>query len=534
MRGIFFYLSILAFTSGIFVRSLFSVGWVVIAWIGLLTVVLGLWWYRARPSASAPALLMVIVVGVCFTVGLARLELDATLQQTSALTSMVGAKVELTGLVVAEPEITAKSTRLVVEVEEERILVSTDRYAEVVYGDAITFTGKLQKPESFETEFGRTFNYPGYLAVRDIFYTVSFANISVVDKHQGNTVIAWLLTGKHYFLQSIQKYIPEPEVGLGAGLLLGIKSSLGDELEDAFRTTGIIHIVVLSGTNIMLVVIFVMYVLALFFPVRPRAVIGMVAIILFALLVGLSATVVRASIMASLILLALFLGRHYVIMRALFFAGALMLLIDPLLLVYDVGFQLSFLATLGLILVAPQFELFLSGVSSKFKLKEYFLATVATQIAILPLLLYQIGQFSVVAVIVNMLVLPIVAVAMLATFLTGIVGFILPPLATVLGVIAYGFLVYIISIATWFAALPFAAFVVPEFPFVIMVFMYVLIGFGVYKLSHRANTGLPVIDFSEIEGWTIVEEEALQENQNTKERTSAVRPDKDITPIFFR
>jgi competence protein ComEC len=508
MQGVYFYSGILAFAGGIFIRSFFVLGWVLIAWFALILLVLGLWWWRKRYDRTASALLLITISGVCFVSGVARLEY-ANQAISSQFSEQVGQSIELKGLVVAEPEVTAKSTRLVINVEGERILVSTDRYALVEYGAVVSFSGKLKEPEVFETEFGRTFNYPGYLAVRDIFYTVSFANVTVVESGQGSEVIEKLLTIKKAFLESIQLYIPEPEVGLGAGLLLGVKSSLGDELEDAFRATGIIHIVVLSGANIMLVLVFVMYVLSLFVSTRVRAVVGIAAIVLFALMVGFSATVVRASIMAGLIMGALLLGRQYVMMRALLFAGAVMLVINPLLLVYDVGFQLSFLATLGLILVVPQFELMLTGVSPFFKLKEYFLATLATQIAILPLLLFQIGQFSIVAVVVNMLVLPAVPLAMLSTFFTGLIGLVAPGLATLFGVVAYVFLAYIITVATWFASLPFAMFVVPTFSFGVMCLAYVGIGYVVYKLYRRTHGSTSKIDFSLVEGWTIEEEGSL-------------------------
>ncbi len=290
MQGAIFYSSIISFASGIFVRSFFNLGLPIIFWIMTVTFVLGLWWVKKRNTEHRYFVLLSVVVCFCFVLGIARFELMEFRAPTSQFSEQVGTKVALTGVVVAEPVQTAKSTRLVVEVSGERILVATDRYADVTYGDEVVFSGKLQKPESFETEFGRTFNYPGYLAVRDIFYTVSFAQVEVTNEHEGNYVIEKLLLVKSQFLKSMQSFIPEPEVGLGAGLLLGVKSSLGDDLEDDFRTTGIIHIVVLSGANIMLVVLFVMYVLGLMLPVRPRALVGIIAIVLFALLVGLSAT----------------------------------------------------------------------------------------------------------------------------------------------------------------------------------------------------------------------------------------------------
>lgn len=532
MQGAFFYSGICAFASGIFLRSFFDCGWVLILWLGLITCTLGLWWYKNRDEMHSKQLLLVIVVGLCFIVGLARLQWHEENLVVSILKESVDSKVELSGLVIAEPEITAKSTRLVVLIDDTtKVLVSADRYAEVMYGDSIIFSGTLKKPESFATEFDRTFNYPGYLAVRDIFYTVSFAHIEVISRCNGNVIIEKLLFAKQRFLESIQLAIAEPEVGLGAGLLLGVKSSLGDELEDAFRATGIIHIVVLSGANIMLVVLFVMYLLSLFLPVRPRVIVGIITIILFALLVGLSATVVRASVMAVLVLLALGLGRHYAILRALFFAGFCMLLINPLLLVYDVGFQLSFLATLGLIVAAPQFETMLASVPSPFKIKDYFLATMATQIMILPLLLYQIGQFSLVAIVVNMLVLPLVPVAMLLTFITGIVGLLSAQVAALVGVAAYMSLAYIIQLATWFAALPYAAVTVPAFPFFVVPVSYFLIGLMLYLWSRREKTRVILPDVSQ---WTIVEEFDETVGSVTKNETSQSAVPSPVIPIFFR
>ncbi|MCB9810775.1 ComEC/Rec2 family competence protein, partial [Candidatus Nomurabacteria bacterium] len=251
-----------------------------------------------------------------------------------------------------------------------------------------------------------------------------FAEVEVVDHDKGNLVISKLLNFKSAFMDNLEKVIAEPAVGLGEGLLLGVKQALGDELEEAFRKTGIIHIVVLSGYNIMLVVAFVMLVLGYFLSRRWRTVFGILAIISFALLVGLSATVVRASIMASLLLIAQATGRIYLVLRALLVAGFIMLLFNPLLLVYDVGFQLSFMATLGLILLTPQLERLFTKIPNLAGARMFLTATIATQIAVLPLLLYQIGQFSVVSVLVNLLVLPMVPVAMLLTFITGMLGFV--------------------------------------------------------------------------------------------------------------
>jgi competence protein ComEC len=453
-----------------------------------------------------------------FALGILRLDLATVFAPVSVLESSVGQLVELKGVVVREPDVREKSTQLTVKVGQELILVSVDRYASVSYGDEVKVRGKLAQPTAFETDFGRTFNYPGYLQARGVSYTMSFASLSITATNRGNQILSWLYANKQHFTKVLQANIPEPYVGLSEGLLLGIKQALGADLENAFRRTGIIHVVVLSGYNVMLVVAFVMYILSVFLSVRWRSVVGVIAVISFALLVGLSATVVRASIMAVLVLIAEALGRGYLVMRGLFLAGVVMLIINPYLLVYDVGFQLSFVATLGLILVAPQFETLLVRVPTTIGVRGFLLATIATQIAVAPLLLYQMGQFSLVAVIVNVLVLPAVPFAMLFTFITGLLAMVYVPLAVPFAYIAYLLLMYIISIATWFSSLSWAAFTVPAFSFYFVPISYLLMAGIFYFVNFKRNEASSVKLATDISDWTIVPEFDVEINSEGKRK----------------
>src|SRR3989344_302798 len=345
----------------------------------------------------------------------------------------------------------------------------------------------------------------------------------VLQGGQVNPVLSMLLIGKRMFMNKVEELVPEPAAGLGEGLLLGVKQALGEELETAFRQTGIIHIVVLSGHNVMLVVIFIMYVLGQFLVPRPRLVVGIMAIITFAFLVGLSATVVRASIMVSLLLLVQADGRTYLVLRGLLLAGAVMVLLNPLLLVYDIGFQLSFLATLGLVLIAPHLERLLIKVPTFAGIRTFLVATIATQIAVSPLLLYQIGEFSVVSVLVNVLVLPMVPAAMLLTFGVGATGFIVPALAPLLVYPTVFSLQYIIEIARFFSGFSFASFVVPAFSVWVVPLAYALMG-GVLWYLYRPEDELGYGDLGqglltkpavELDDW-LIEEEFDEPVTNTK------------------
>ena len=519
-----FFLSVLAFVAGVGAQTLYPLPKEFTLLLLLISLGVGILWRRNQRMISAPFLLCVSVGFCCFAIGLLRMEMATWQFTASTLQTAVGQDILFTGVVLQEPKINTNTTQLYVHGEGEILLVLTDRHQSVQYGDVVTVSGQLNVPEKFTTELGRTFDYPGYLQAKGVQYTVSFADISVVEQGQGNIFIAFLLSAKHHFMDVLETVIPEPQVGLGEGLLLGVKQALGEDIENDFRRTGIIHIVVLSGYNVMLVVTFFMLCFSFLLSPRKRVVAGVIAIASFALLVGLSATVVRASIMASLLLFAQGFGRQYDVMRALFFAGAIMVFLNPYLLLYDIGFQLSFIATLGLLLITPHFESTVVTGLQKLQVKDFFLATVATQIAVLPLLLYHIGEVSLVAVVVNVLVLPTVPAAMLLTFITGLLAFVSPSLASLVGFGAYGSLSYILFVAQWFAQLPFAAVTIPEFSVLHLLGLYALIG-GVlvyYKKDQPRN---------ETSDWTVVEE-TKNPVDFSKEKSTGL--ERETLPKIFR
>lgn len=525
MRSLFFYTIGIAFASGIFTRSFFNWGWegilcVVVTGIGSLLAC----WVTSRGRCRDSMLFLLGIFCLAFSLGMARMHGEEVV--VSPLEPYEGKEVILLGEIVREPDERDTTIQLYVtpqgdeELKNEIILVSADRFngvlSSLAYGDRVRIEGVLTVPQAFATDGGREFNYPGFLKAQGVTYRIDFAHVQLEEKSTGS-FLGQVFSAKRAFIESIERNIPEPHAGLGEGLLLGVKRAIGEHFETIFRETGIIHIVVLSGYNIMLVVNFCMYFLTYLFYPRTRMVIGIGVIVVFALLVGLSATVVRASIMAILLIIAQSTGRTYAIVRALMFAGIIMLLINPYLLVYDPGFQLSFLATLGLILFAKNIEERISFIPEKWGLRNILSATVVTQLFVLPLLLYQTGLFSVVSVIVNMLVLPMVPVAMLCTFVTGILGLMSVTLGYIAGYSAYLSLGYILFIAEQFSLVPFASFGVRAFPFWIVVLVYGVYGVAIMylvrsrreeeRIGGKNNGSSSVIN--DYEGWTIVEEKTL-------------------------
>ncbi len=531
MRGLLFYTVGTAFTSGIFLRSFFDVGY---AECGLLfTIGLAfLFVWRIKTLGFDAPLFLLSLAFILTSFGVARLEYAE--RSVSPLAEYEGEEVVLEGVIAREPEFRENTIHLYVkpniEKSGEYVLVTTDRFLfteeEISYGDTILAEGTLKKPEAFATDGGRTFDYLGYLRTKNVHYTLPYADV-IVKKEGAVSFISKLYDGKLLFMNAIERAIPEPAAGLGEGILLGVKRGLGENLERTFRETGIIHIVVLSGYNVMIVVEVMTYVLAFFFFPRTRMFLGIGLVGVFAILVGFSSTVVRASLMAVLLIIARSTGNVYAVLRALMLALILMLIWNPYLLVHDIGFQLSFLATLGLILFSPHIEKYLTYVPEKYGARMFLTATISTQLAVLPILLYHTGLFSVVGVVVNVLVLPMVPIAMLLTFLTGATALFSVTLGAVCGFFGYLSLMYIIRIAEFFSTLPFAAFSIDTFPFWIVIVSYVLMGVGYTHLTHKKQNDdeNPYVD------WIIEEEHDTDTKKPAEELRSNPTAD---SPFPFR
>lgn len=460
--------------------------------LSVVLVFLGLYAYFKTPLVFA---LCIVVLGGAF--GGIRMELSEIQNLDQALEVHIEERVLLEGVVVGEPDLRERTTLLTVELKRLRdvevfgkMLVSVDPYMEVAYGDRIRFEGVLEKPENFETDSGNIFNYVAYLDKDDIHYRMWNPEIVVLSEGEGNPLVALLLRVKQVSLNQLSRIFPEPEVSLLAGLLLGVKQSLGEELLDAFRVTGLIHVVVLSGYNLTLVADAVRWVTTQF--IRRSVISAIVAgsaIVLFSIMAGASATVVRATAMALLVLVARESGRVYEVIRALFVTGLLMLIWNPKLLLYDPGFQLSFLATVGLIVAAPRFESYLTFVTKKLQLRSIVAATLGTQLLVLPLLLYQTGMISIIGVFANLLVLPLIPATMLLGFVAGTLSFLHPWVASPFTALTHALLSYELFVAEFFSALPFSAVSIQDFPWWGMVALYVL-GVGLYMWISRREFGM--------------------------------------------
>lgn len=391
--------------------------------------------------------------------------------QTNTLDNFLGERVILEGEIVKDPDIRDKTIRLTVKPEsingtlvyqsDSKVMVSVDRFQGVSYGDFIEVSGTLREPEPFETDTGRVFNYPKYLEAHGITHVMPFSDIEVIKKSKGNVVVSTLLSIKHFLIRGIEKALPEPYAALSSGLLLGEKQSLGDELTEDFRKAGVVHIIVLSGYNVALVINAVLLVSLKVFPRLLGYGLAALFVLGFAILTGGAETTIRATIMALFMMIARVLNRPALALRSLFVAAAIMAVWNPFVVLYDLSFQLSVAATFGLIVFSDRIARYLSFVTERFGLREIVSTTLATQITVLPLLVFSIGAVSLMFLPANALILPVVPLTMLLSFIASLVALLAPYILLPFSTLAYLPLLYIIEVSKFFGNMPFASVEIP-------------------------------------------------------------------------
>ncbi len=401
--------------------------------------------------------------------------------------SVIPLSVEIVGVVDDEPEVKEKDVRLVVKTRtingvprSLRLLVSTSFYPQYSYGDEVHLKGSLKDPREVEVE---DFNYEKYLAKENIVYVMYSPRMYRSSVGGGNVLKRILFSIKRAFLNSISRAIPPPEVALGGGLVVGAKENLGKELEDDLRRAGVIHMVVLSGFNVTVIAQTVLFLLS-FLSRRNKFICGVVGIILFTILTGGTPTVVRSALMTCAVLFADLIRREYNVLRSLIIAGMMMLMSNPYLLLYDTSFELSFLATMGLILLTPHIEDCIHWVHNT-SLRSILSSTLATQIFVLPLILLRTGQVSLVGLGANILIVPFIPLTMLGVTITGCLGFVHQGISVVVGLLSSYLLSYELAVVRIFAHIPFAVIQIKGFSVWMVIVSYMVYASILWWLNRR-------------------------------------------------
>lgn len=335
-----------------------------------------------------------------------------------------------------------------------KILVTIPRYPEYKYRDRILFSGKITEPAA---ENNSGFNYKEYLSRYNIYTLSSYPAAKLLSRNKQTSLTAAILKIREQFEEKIFQVLPEPHASFLGGLILGAKKSIPQELMDKFNKTGMTHIVALSGFNITIIAVAIAWLVSWFFPRKTSFWFSLLAISFFITLTGFQASCVRAGIMGMLVALAKCYGRFSNITNSLAVAAVIMLAINPKILAIDTGFQLSFLATLGIVYLSPFIEKFFKWLPETFEMQNSLVMTLSAQILVIPKIILSFSRLSLISPIVNVLVLPVIPMTMFFGFVTGISGQFSDVLAKIFGFVTYLLLDYEIRVVDFFSKIPYAA-----------------------------------------------------------------------------
>ena len=444
-------LFLVAFLVGAMARSFFTIpDLVLILTLGFGFGVLLILYYFVHQKIGLPAsrsILLILTITV-FVLGALRFSFAENSIVSDELHKHYGEAASLTGVVVKVYQ-KPNSARIVLRTTRGKLLVITQVYPKYRYGDVLEMAGALSEPELYGA-----FDMKTYLAKDGIYTQAVFPGIKKIGFAPSSKIFSFLFWTKERFQNSIAMTFPEPHASLITGMLLGDEGVLPNDLRSAFNTTGTSHILVLSGYNITLVGALLMGICGALFSQRISLIVSVGGIILFTLMTGAEAPAVRAAIMAFVALLAFRTGRRNAPMRALLLAAFLMALINPFILRFDRGFQLSFLATFGLIVASPLFLRAFHYVPEAFALRQSAASTLAAQMFVLPLIVSWGNDISLVAPIANLIIVSLVPLVMFWGFIAGIVGLFLENLAIAFGSVAYIAVSLQIFLVFWFSNFP--------------------------------------------------------------------------------
>ncbi|MBI4992119.1 MAG: ComEC/Rec2 family competence protein [Candidatus Harrisonbacteria bacterium] len=391
----------------------------------------------------------------------------------------VGLKTEFTGII-KSLERTAGGQKLVLELQKPysgKIQANTDPYQSFQYGDLVKVAGIINRPSPESAD---------YLAKNGILGTMRFSKIDLIESGLGNPIKARLLDFKNSIVVIFKRALPSEKAAFLSGLTLGEREDFSKELQRKMSLSGTTHLVALSGYNISIIALATAAIFGLYFSQSTSFYLSILVIVLFVLMTGGEASVVRAAIMGIIAILAKETERIFSIRNAIIVAAFLMVLYNPKVLVFDLGFQLSFAALLGIVYLLPVLKKNLKFKDSGFlSWKENILTALSAQLAVVPLLLGNFGTFSLTSLFSNVLIAEAVPLTMGLGFMMAGLGFISDFLAQMIGLIVNLLLSYELWIIDIFSkfSLPIAT---RSFGFSASIIYYaLLIGWIVYYERKR-------------------------------------------------
>lgn len=344
-----------------------------------------------------------------------------------------GQQISFETKILSQPQIIGSRQVFTANHENQKIRIITVRFPELNYGENVLISGPVKTFWAQESnQIGQVIMmyFPKIESIKSDPNLLD-KSLKVVDGLRKKLISLFSTT------------LPSPSSSLLMGIIFGIKEQMPKDFAERLRITGVFHVIAASGMNVTLVGGFISVYLAFFLKRQIAVLLSILGIVFYAVLTGLEASIIRAGIMGILVFSAQIMGRQTMAVNGIFLAGFVMLFIDPSL-IFDIGFQLSFTATLGILFIKPIFDKNkkIKLVAEKSVIGADVLTTIAAQIATIPILLANFGTYSIYSVLVNGLVLWTVPILMAIGGIGAIVGLIFIPLGQLIIYLSYPLLIY--------------------------------------------------------------------------------------------
>ena len=431
-------------------------------------------------------ILLICLCSIALFSGLSRYQSYEAGLEGNDLQSHAGTYATMQGVVAADPEARDTYTLLHVSLDkiqtngvwqntDGKVLVYADKYPDLPerdfpyyrYGDSIELSGQLEEPPIFED-----FNYREYLERQRIYSIVYYPDVQLLEVGQGNKALNWIYTLRTSISEALNASLHEPQASMTQAILLGKRGTIPDTLKDWLAISGTMHLIAISGIHISIIAgLFTGLSAWLFGRHRPTyLLLPFIIIWLYTIISGMHPSAIRAAVMSSVFLLSVWTGRQNSSLNALALTAAVMVAVQPYVL-WDLGFQLSFLAMSGIVLLSPYFQksgnLMINIIRGKPKTEPLnsfgnlinagISITLGAVIATMPAVAFYFGRISLVSLPATFLALPVLPLIITSGALTGIIGIFALPVAQVIGWATWVFQSYLIKVIEFFASLSFAS-----------------------------------------------------------------------------
>jgi ComEC/Rec2-related protein len=418
--------SCFSFVSGILINSFWTESWKFFPVFLILAVFFFLFLKNSKK-------IIIVLALISFSFGLVRsflfLNYDPGLLDNQAL-----------GFINQEPKQKEKTLNFILETDKGKILVITHKFADLEQCDQVEITGEIKKIE------GAFF---GSSAKDKVFFNSFFPETRVVERKKCSS---WLVVSRNKINENLHSTFSSPQSTILGAMILGKKDQIPVSWQNKLNVAGIRHITAVSGMHVAVISIVFLNLALLFFKRKKALIFSLLGTILFVVFIGAHPSAVRAGIMGAVVIIAQIFGRMKASLRILIITASLMLVFNPLLLRYDIGFQLSFSAVSGIIVFSSFFEKIFKFLPET--ARKIMAASFSAHVFVFPFLAYYFKEISLIFPLTNLLILPVLYWVMLLGIIFAFLSLISGTLAYLIFVPLYLFLTYLVFIVDFFSQFP--------------------------------------------------------------------------------